>query len=451
MNPLRAWLLAVTLLVVPTLAPAALPTLDSQQQPLPTLAPLLKRITPAVVNISTFTNRVATNPLLEDPFFRRFFNLPPQQRQQRRAQSAGSGVIIDAEQGLVITNHHVIAGADEIQVGLTDGRELAAELVGSDPEVDLALLRVNAENLTALALTDSDQLEVGDFVIAIGNPFGLGQTVTTGIVSALGRSGLGIEGYESFIQTDASINPGNSGGALVNLRGELVGINTAIIAPGGGNVGIGFAIPSNMARAISDQLAAHGEVRRGLLGVGLQDLSSQLAEAFGLSAQQGGVLISQVVPDSAADQAQIRPGDVILALNGKTVRQAAQLRSQLAVLPQGTTIELTLLRDGKQLSRRATLGSPTQFSAAGEQIAAALTGATLINSNNGDAVELYQVEPRSPAAYAGLLKEDRILAANRIRIRNLEELARVAAQRTSTLLLMIERNGTTLYLALPNR
>jgi len=450
MTRLRALLLCLPLLATALPAAAALPALDSQNQPLPTLAPLLKGITPAVVNISTFTHRRASNPLLDDPFFRRFFNLPPQQQQQRRSQSAGSGVIIDADQGLVITNHHVIDGADEIRIGLTDGREMTAELVGSDAEVDLALLKVAADNLTALPLSDSDRLQVGDFVVAIGNPFGLGQTVTTGIVSALGRSGLGIEGYESFIQTDASINPGNSGGALVNLHGELVGINTAIIAPGGGNVGIGFAIPSNMARAIGEQLAAHGEVRRGVLGIGMQDLSRELAEAFGLAPQQGGVLISQVVPDSAADRAALKSGDLILALNGKAVRQASELRSRLGVLTEGARIELTLLRDGQRLSRSATLGSASPFSAAGERFAAALEGATLVDSDAGDAVQVAAVAPRSPAAYAGLLKEDRILAANRIRIRNLAELARATRSRTSTLLLMIERRGTTLYLALPN-
>ncbi|WP_210397450.1 DegQ family serine endoprotease [Motiliproteus sediminis] len=452
MNALRALLFSLPLLATALTAQAALPAVDSQNQPLPTLAPLLKQITPAVVNISTFTHRRAGNPLLDDPFFRRFFNLPPQQLpQQRRPQSAGSGVIIDANAGLVITNHHVIGGADEIRIGLTDGRELNADLIGSDPDVDLALLKVKADNLTALQLSDSDQLQVGDFVIAIGNPFGLGQTVTTGVVSALGRTGLGIEGYESFIQTDASINPGNSGGALVNLRGELVGINTAIIAPGGGNVGIGFAIPSNMASAISDQLREHGEVRRGLLGVHLQDLSAQLAEAFGLAATQGGVLVSQVVPDSAADRAGLKPGDVILALNGKAQRQAAELRSQLAVLSVGTAIELTLLRDGERLTLTAELGSPAQFSVDGGRFAPQLEGATLRNSEEGDAVQVYAIESRSSAAYAGLLQDDRILAANRIRVRNLDELARAASLSRSTLLLMIERQGTTLYLALSNR
>src|SRR5690606_15540101 len=248
---------------------------DGDGRPLPSLAPVLKQVTPAVVNISTFTTRsVQQNPLLNDPVFRHFFRIPPgaQMPQQRRTQSAGSGVIIDIANGTVVTNHHVVDGADEINVGLQDGRTLKAKLVGSDPDVDIAVLKIEPKNLTALTLTNGDTAEVGDFVIAIGNPFGLGQTVTTGVVSALGRTGLGIEGYENFIQTDASINPGNSGGALVNLRGELIGINTAIIAPGGGNVGIGFAIPSSMVRNSVDQILKHGEVKRGQLGVVIQDL-----------------------------------------------------------------------------------------------------------------------------------------------------------------------------------
>lgn len=245
---------------------AALPE-QVNDQPLPTLAPMVKQVTPAVVNISTRSQiRLQQNPLFNDPFFRHFFGQQPQQP-QNRTQSLGSGVVIDAQKGLVITNHHVIDRADEITVTLRDGRELQATLLGSDPEADVALLEVPAVGLSDLPLANSDSLQVGDFVVAIGNPFGLGQTVTSGIVSAIGRSGLGIEGYEDFIQTDASINPGNSGGALVNLRGELVGMNTAILAPGGGgNVGIGFAIPSNMLQQIVDHLLLHGEVRRGVLG-----------------------------------------------------------------------------------------------------------------------------------------------------------------------------------------
>ena len=258
------------------------------------------------------------NPLLDDPFFRHFFNIPDQPR-ERKAQSVGSGVVVDARRGYVITNHHVIDGAEKITVTLSNGRQLAAKVIGSDPESDVAVIQIPGGNLTALPLADSQRLRVGDFVVAVGNPFGLGQTVTSGIVSALGRTGLGIQGYEDFIQTDASINPGNSGGALVNLRGELVGINTAIIAPGGGNVGIGFAIPSNMVSRLMNQIIAHGSVRRGQLGVSVQDLTPELAQAFNIPADQGAV-IAQVSPRSAAARAGLKEGDVVLRINDRTIR-----------------------------------------------------------------------------------------------------------------------------------
>ena len=266
---------------------AGLPMSDSQGKALPSIAPMLERVNPAVVNISTFSTRQMVNPLLNDPFFQRFFNIPrgafPQQR--RSQSSAGSGVIVDAKQGTIITNYHVIKGADEVQIGLTDGRSFKARLIGADPEVDIAVLDIDAKGLSELTIRDSSSLRVGDFVVAIGNPFGLGQTITTGVVSALGRSGLGIEGYENFIQTDASINPGNSGGALVDFNGDLVGINTAIIAPSGGNVGIGFAIPSNMARRVANQLLDDGRVTRGWAGFSIQPLTADLRQDFGLKDQ----------------------------------------------------------------------------------------------------------------------------------------------------------------------
>jgi serine protease DegQ len=267
--------------------------------PTPTLSPLVQRVAPAVVNIAVVSNRRIESPLLRDPFFRRFFGLPEDSERVVPRQSAGSGVIVDARNGYVLTNHHVVENADEIIVNLADRRQLRAELVGSDPETDIALLKIDATGLTAIAIGDSDSLAVGDYVIAIGNPFGLGQTVTLGIVSALGRAGLGIENYESFIQTDAAINPGNSGGALVDLDGMLVGIATAIATPSGGNVGIGFAVPSNMARAVMDQLLEYGEVRRGRLGIMIQDLTPALAEALEIGVDRG-VLVTSVEPDSAA-------------------------------------------------------------------------------------------------------------------------------------------------------
>src|SRR5690625_927487 len=275
-----------------TLAASPLPAAVEGEE-LPTLAPMLERVQPTVVNIATSGRaRVQENPLFQDPSFRRFFDLPQQPR-ERRTSSLGSGVIVDADNGYILTNHHVIQRADEITVTLNDGREIEATVVGSDPETDLAVIQVEADGLSAIEIADSEQVRVGDFVIAIGNPFGLGQTVTSGIVSALGRTGLIPEGYEDFIQTDASINPGNSGGPLVNLRGELVGINTAILSPAGGNVGIGFAIPTRMASNVMQQLIEHGEVRRGMLGVSVQDLTPELAEAFDITTTTRGVIITE--------------------------------------------------------------------------------------------------------------------------------------------------------------
>ena len=327
----------------------------------PTLAPLVKQVTPGVVNISTSGKvRIEDSPLfsdpnfrrfLEDPRFRRFFSLPDPQA-ERETHSIGSGVIVDARGGYVLTNHHVVKGADEILVTLKDRRALKAELIGSDPQTDIAVLRVEAPDLKALPLGDSDQLEVGDYVVAIGNPFGLGQTVTLGIVSALGRSGLRLEAYEDFIQTDAPINPGNSGGALVDLHGQLIGINTAIVAPTGGNVGIGFAIPINMARLAMEQIIEYGEVRRGRLGIVIQDITPDLAKGLRLESLDG-ALISQVVPGSPAAGAGLEPGDVIRSIDGKEVRGVADLRNEVGLRRIGEEVELQILRRGKK--RKATL------------------------------------------------------------------------------------------------
>ena len=282
-------LLAIALLFLPFPSLATLPV-AVEDGPLPSLAPMLERTTPAVVNISTSTQApMRSQPLLNDPFFRWFFD-QPQRRQQREQQSLGSGVIVDSQKGYVLTNQHVIEEAHEIRVTLNDGRKFKARLLGQDPEMDVAVLQIPAENLTAVKLADSQKLRVGDFVVAIGSPFGLNQTVTSGIVSALGRSGLGIEGYENFIQTDASINPGNSGGPLVNLRGELDGINTAILAPNGGNVGIGFAIPVNMVRSIMRQIVEYGGIERGVFGVTVQDMNAELSQAMGMDGSRGAVI-----------------------------------------------------------------------------------------------------------------------------------------------------------------
>ncbi|MEM6987145.1 MAG: trypsin-like peptidase domain-containing protein [Pseudomonadota bacterium] len=313
-------------------------------EPLPSLAPMLEATTPTVVNIATRGTVTVQNPLMQDPFFRRFFNLPAQR--ERRTQSLGSGVIVNAERGYIVTNHHVVEHARQIRVTLHDGRELAARRVGSDAASDLAVIQIDADKLVAARWFDSDALRVGDFVVAIGNPFGLGQTVTSGIVSALGRSGLGTEELEDFIQTDASINPGNSGGALVNLRGELVGINTAIIDPSGGrggNVGIGFAIPANQARRVMQDLVSYGVVQRGGMGVTLQDLRPDLADALDVPVRQGAVL-ARVRSGSPAEAAGLRPGDVVIEAGGRRVRGADELINQIGLRTIGTDLMLTVQR-----------------------------------------------------------------------------------------------------------
>jgi Do/DeqQ family serine protease len=330
-------------LALPVEAPAAAIELSGQ---VPSLAPVLKEVTPGVVNIGVRTRvREVDNPLLSDPFFRRFFNIPDPQR-QRETQATGSGVIVDAAHGYILTNNHVIENGDTIEVTTKDNRRFRARLVGRDPDTDIAVLKVDVQGLRALPFGDSDKLEVGDFVLAIGNPFGLGQTVTSGIVSALGRSGLGIEGYEDFIQTDASINPGNSGGALVNLRGELIGINTAILAPGGGNIGIGFAVPINMARRVMEQLVRYGEVKRGRIGIAIQELTPELAQAMGTRRTEGAV-IAKVEPRSSADRAGLKAGDLVLAVNGTPIRSATQLRNAIGLARVGDQIDVRIERRGE--------------------------------------------------------------------------------------------------------
>lgn len=412
------------------------------------LAPMLERSMPAVVNISTTKHiEVMENPLLQDPFFRHFFQIPDQP-QRKKQNSLGSGVIIDSSDGYVLTNNHVIDKADEIMVTLSDGRQLKAELVGTDPEADVAVIRVPPENLTELPIADSDKLKVGDFVVAIGNPFGLGQTVTSGIVSALGRSGLGIEGYENFIQTDASINPGNSGGALVNLKGELIGINTAILAPSGGNVGIGFAIPSNMVMNIKDSLVKHGEVRRGLLGVTTQDINAELAKAFNLNSTQG-VVVSQVHANSPAARAGLEPGDIILAVNGKTIKNSYEVRNMIGLMQIGESVDLEVLRGNERKTVNAVIGKPQRVTVDGQTLHRGLKGATL-GATPRDQVEgvlLEKVEPRSNAARAELQAGDVIVSANRYRVRSIDELKQ-AIDPQGPLLLNIQRGGAAFFVIL---
>ncbi len=445
-------------LVASQAATAALPA-SIGETPMPSLAPMVKRVAPAVVNIATrgtIRERAPQNPLLDDPFFKRFFDIPDMGPRERQFQSAGSGVIFDAKNGYIVTNAHVIDNATEITVTLQDGRDLTATVVGSDVPSDVAVVKVPSEALIQVALGDSSRLEQGDFVVAIGNPFGLQHTVTSGIVSGLGRSGLNPDGYEDFIQTDASINPGNSGGALVNLKGELVGINSAILSRSGGNIGIGFAIPVNMARSIMEQLIKYGSVKRGLLGVSIYSLTPDTAKSLDIVGTQG-VLVSQVNEGSAADKAGIKPGDVITSINGQTIKSNSELRNAIGLSRVGEKLQVALIRDRKPLQVIAVITEPpASTSNAGESrgngngsadtglIHPALEGATLADAPGGGGVEVRAVEPRSVAA-SSLRKGDRIEGVNRQSIGNLKDL-RDAAKRGGTLVLRIRR-GNAVVLA----
>ena len=425
----------------------------------PTLAPLVEKVAPAVVNIAVLSRSpVQDNPLLRDPFFRRFFELPDPDKIPPQ-MSAGSGVIVDASKGYVITNHHVVDNATEIVVTLRDRRQFKAKLIGNDSATDIALVQIEADRLMQLPLADSDRVRVGDYALAIGNPFGLGQTVTMGIVSALGRSGINAEGYEDFIQTDASINPGNSGGALVSLSGELIGINTAIIAPSGGNVGIGFAVSSNMARSVMEQLIRHGEVQRGRLGFVVQDLTPDIAKAIGVSATTAGAVVVQVEPGSAADKAGVKAGDVVIALGGRAVRGASDLRNRIGLTRAGEDVELTILRDGseRRLRARVERGSPLPQTAAlqtdkGTTIPR-LRGAIVRDIGPGmpmygkvQGVVVAEVEAGSPAAARGLRAGDVIVAVNRKPVRNVAEFQTALNEAGRVVALDVLRGDTSLFI-----
>ena len=425
-------------------------------EPLPSLAPMLEDVLPSVVNIST-EGRVSAggSPFQSDPFFERFFNRrPDSQPRQRRTRSLGSGVIIDSESGYVVTNHHVIENADQIRVRLDDGRSFEAKVVGADPEADVAVIQIPAKGLKAINIGDSDTLRVGDFVVAIGNPFGLSQTATFGIVSALGRSGLGIEDYEDFIQTDASINMGNSGGALVNLRGELIGVNTAILARGGGNVGIGFAIPVNMVMSLTAQIIEFGEVRRGRLGVHIQNLTPELAQAFGVEAGSG-ALISKVMPDSAAKAADLREGDVITMVNGRAIKGATELQNVIGLARADEEIELTYIRDRKSFNKKIRIRAVVAEFGRGIQISESFEGARLedvddSSSQNGQpGIRVVEVTSGSAAWQSGLRSGDVILSVNRQWVFSLEDLVQIVNGRTSGLLLNIQRGESALFLVIP--
>lgn len=444
--------LVVSALVWAFPAPAAIPAQLADGEPLPTLAPMLERTTPAVVNIATFTTVQVSNPLLADPFFRRFFNIP-NNRRYRRTQAAGSGVVVDAKRGYIVTNSHVVQRADEISVTLADGRNLPATLVGSDEQVDLAVLQVAPDELSEIGFADSNDLRVGDFVVAIGNPFGLSQTVTSGIVSALGRSGLGIEGYEDFIQTDASINPGNSGGALVDLRGDLIGINTAIYAPSGGNVGIGFAIPANLVRVIMDQLIEHGEVRRGYLGLSVQALNPKLAEAFDVKRRQG-VVVVEVAPGSAAETAGLVSGDIITRIADQQIVKVGDFQSQAAMIFIDDEVDMEVLRDGRSKHFKLQLGEDKPKRVAGERIDPRLGGTELQNFRNIEdtamdaGVLVSDVSPDSLARQFGLRAGDIIVEANRMMVGNLSDLRDGCRRSSRQILLKVYRSGEYGYVAI---
>ncbi len=428
--------------LLPLTAVAALPAAVDGEE-LPSLAPVLERVTPSVVNVYTRTRVQVRSPLMEDPFFRRFFNLPNRSR-ERVSQSLGSGVIVDAKEGYVLTNNHVIRGADDISITLHDGRSFEAEVIGTDPDTDLAMVRIPAEDLRALEFADSKSLRVGDFVVAVGNPFGLGQTVTSGIVSALGRSAFrGLE-FQNFIQTDASINPGNSGGALINLRGELVGINSAIFTPSGGNVGIGFAIPSAMAFYVMGQLAEFGEVRRGTLGIFVQDLTADLAGAFGLE-QGSGALVTEVDSGSPAEKEGLQAGDVITAIGGNPVKNAQDFHNLEGQFPVDDKVRLDFVREGKSESARLEVVELDTL-AAGE-LDHRLEGAVFEDipikqrSSQVRGVILVELQGDSRLARRGMRPGDIVIGANRNRIGNLEEFREVVGGINGTLYLEVLRKG----------
>ena len=420
------------------------------QATLPSFAPVIKRASPAVVNIAVRgTVAAPRNPFFDDPGFRRFFGLPPDSAQREREfRSAGSGVIVDAANGYIVTNAHVVQNASEITITLMDDVELKAEVVGADERSDVAVLRVKDAKLPAeMRLADSSQLQVGDFVIAIGNPFGLQHTVTSGIVSALGRSGINRGGVEDFIQTDAAINPGNSGGALVGLDGDLVGINSVILSQSGGNIGIGFAIPSNMVRSIMEQLISTGRVNRGQLGVNTLPLTAEFRKSLGLPDNAQGALVSQVIAGSAAEKAGIEAGDVITTVRGAPIRGNAELANTIGMLKVGESIEIGLLREGKPKTVTAVLKAPAQTQ--GTLVHASFEGAELVDATEDSAggVRVSQVAPGSPAAQAGLQPDDRIIAINRVRVSTVAELTEAAKGQTS-MLVQVRRGNQVLLIPL---
>ncbi|MDH4072166.1 MAG: Do family serine endopeptidase [Gammaproteobacteria bacterium] len=430
----------VTLIMLAAAAgQAALPqAVDGE--PLPSLAPLVQRVSPAVVNIRV-SMTVETQTLYGDEMFRRFFGIPDDPGgRSREVASAGSGVIVDADNGYILTNHHVVENADKIQVSLFNDETLDAEVIGSDALTDIAVLKVEPEDLTQIVIGDSEAVQVGDFVIAIGNPFGLGHTVTSGIVSALGRTGISQNGLEDFIQTDASINPGNSGGALVNMRGELVGINSAIISRTGGNVGIGFAVPSSIARSIMRQILDFGEVRRGLLGVTIQTIDRESAEALGTNIERG-ALITGIEPGSAAELAGLRVDDIIVGVDDRRISNNRELANAIGLKGSGESVKIEYVRDGSQRAVTAVLGQQIAEQINGASIHSGLQGAIFAtaSANTAGGIEVESVEPGSAAAQRGLRAGDIITAVNRRPVQNIAQLREVAA--ANRILFLLVRRG----------
>ncbi|GGW70133.1 DegQ family serine endoprotease [Alishewanella tabrizica] len=439
---LSAAVMAAMLLAPAAPAHAGLPFFGSNNQEMPSLAPMLEQTTPAVVYVSVAGSR-EVRQRVPDAFQQFFGRGQGEMRREQPFRGLGSGVIIDAKKGYIVTNNHVVQDASEIEIRLKDGRTFKAKKLGADPESDIALLQIDAENLAQIPLADSDKLRVGDYAIAIGNPFGLEQTVTSGIISSLGRSGLH-EGFEDFIQTDAAINSGNSGGALVNLRGELIGINTAILGPNGGNVGIGFAIPANMMKNLVDQIIEFGEIRRGSLGIRGNDVNAELTKALNLKVNRG-AFVGEVLPDSSAASAGLKSGDVIVSMNGNRIQSFNELRAKIATLGAGREATLGVLRDGKEQNIKVKLQEASSGQIAATQLHPMLQGATLNNSDAG--VEVSALESNSAAAQIGLRQGDIITGVNRQRVSNLAELRRLLENRDGGVAaLFIKRGNDQLYI-----
>ena len=445
--------LGLSILTTPMISQAEIPAVVEGQQ-VPSLAPMLEKVLPSVVSISIEGKQKGNSAQMDDDIpeeFKFFFgpDMFDRDRAPRNFKGIGSGAIINAEKGYVLTNNHVIKDADKITVQLQDGREFKAKVIGTDEMSDVALIQIEKpKNLTALKIADSDKLRVGDFTVAIGNPFGLGQTVTSGIVSALGRS-MGSERgmYENYIQTDAAVNRGNSGGPLINLNGELIGINTAIISPSGGNAGIAFAIPSNMANNLVQQILEFGEVRRGMLGIKGGELNADLAQAFDIEAKKG-AFVSEVIPGSAADKARLKAGDVITAMNGQAVSSFAEMRAKIATSGAGKEIELTYLRDGKSNNTKVILQSGEQTQTSASNLLPTLEGAELNNYDEKGVkgVSISKIKPNSLAEQRGLKSGDVIIGINRQKIENLGQLRKVLASKPSAVALNIIRGDSNFYL-----